>query len=498
MTPLKELVATRPIRILNVDDNEISRYVRTLTLQTEGYLVSEAASGQQALERLASENPAVVLLDVNLPDMHGFEVCRRIKEAESAVRPLVVHISATHQLVADRARGLESGADGYLIEPVEPELLNATIRSLLRLRRAEESLIHSEERRRIAQAVAGMITWEWDLDSNTVTLSEGASVGEHVLPLEEYLASVHPDERRQVEERMLEAVVSGVLAIEYRTVSPDGVRWVTSRAKTFSTGATSPRMIGATLDITDKKRAADELECLVAQLGRSNADLQDFAFSAGHDLREPLRMISLYADLLQSQHQTSLDADGKQCLQFVSGGVERMSRLLDDLLAFAKAGSEFDPPDTPVDFNAVARKVVKDIDQLIETSHASITLTQLPPMRVHSSHLYQLLLNLMSNAIKYRGTEPPRIHVSASRLGNRWRIAVRDNGIGIDPKHSSQVFRLFKRLHGDERPGSGMGLAICKRIVERYGGEMWVESAPGSGSTFHFTIPDSQKVATAR
>jgi DNA-binding response OmpR family regulator len=185
--------------ILNVDDNEVNRYIRTQILQNAGFHVTEAATGQDAIKRFLADKPLLVLLDINLPDMNGKDVCRSIK-AVASNRALVVHISATHVGSADQARGLESGADGYLCEPVEPELLVATVRSFLRLRTAEARLQDSEERLKLAQTIAGLGFWEWDLRENTVIQSGGNFGAGGVKSLDSWLASVHAEDRREVEE----------------------------------------------------------------------------------------------------------------------------------------------------------------------------------------------------------------------------------------------------------------------------------------------------------
>lgn len=200
-------------------------------------------------------------------------------------------------------------------------------------------------------------------------------------------------------------------------------------------------------------------------------------------------MVSLYSQMLQRKYGEKLDAEADEFIAFIVGGAKRMEQLLRDLLAYSQTGSSSEGPVQPVDCAEAMRKVVLNLQASVEQNGASITWDALPTVHAHEIRLTQLLQNLISNAIKYRSEAPPAIHVSAERRGEDWLFAVRDNGIGIDPEYAHEIFRIFRRLHGHDYPGTGIGLAICQRIVERYGGRIWVESALGRGSRFCFTVP---------
>jgi len=232
------------------------------------------------------------------------------------------------------------------------------------------------------------------------------------------------------------------------------------------------------------------LEKANAALERANVDLQHFAYSASHDLQEPLRMVAAYSGMLKSRFAGQLDETGAQCIEYIALGAEKMRQLLNDLLAFTRV-SAIDPADAkPIDAGEALNGALKALDPAIHESGAVITRGPLPAVRLHEFQLHQLFQNLIGNAIRYRGSDPPRIHVAAERSGDYWLFSFQDNGIGIDPQYKEQIFEMFRRLHGPaEYPGTGMGLAICQRIVERSGGRIWVESEPGRGSTFFFTIP---------
>lgn len=235
-------------------------------------------------------------------------------------------------------------------------------------------------------------------------------------------------------------------------------------------------------DLTESKLAQD------AQ-ARHAEELEGLAHIAAHDLREPLRTIASYAQLLEHRYRGKLDSDADDFLRFILEAAFRMNRLLDDLLAYARVGAGHRQPQE-VDAGAVLEQTLRMLARAVEQSGAVVTHDPLPVVRADPVQLGQLLQNLISNAIQYGGDEPQRIHVSARQEGDEWVFSVRDQGIGIDPRFHDSIFALFRRLHTQqEHPGSGLGLAICKRIVEGHGGRIWVESQPGQGSTFYFTLP---------
>jgi PAS domain S-box-containing protein len=226
----------------------------------------------------------------------------------------------------------------------------------------------------------------------------------------------------------------------------------------------------------------------------ANARLEDFAYAVMHDLREPLRTISMFTQLLTSQ--TDLSAEGKMQADFITNGVARMSALLEGLHSFAISG--FAESAQPVAMGPVAAEVVRSLGHAIASTAATVTIDPLPSVQGNEKHLLRVLQNLLANALKYRSEAPVRIHVTAERLGREWVIKVKDNGVGIAKEHYEQIFGLFKRLHGTETPGAGIGLAVCKKIIESMGGEIWVESKPGSGSTFCFTVAAAEGIAPAK
>jgi signal transduction histidine kinase len=241
------------------------------------------------------------------------------------------------------------------------------------------------------------------------------------------------------------------------------------------------------LQAENKARAHAEEE-----LRRANEDLNQFALAASHDLQEPLRMVISFSELLRKGYQGHLTGEGLTYLDFITNGARQMGQLLKDLLAYARAGKKADDPAEFIDLNVVLQQVMNNLETAVAESGAVVSCEALPAVHGHAAHFVQIFQNLIGNAIKYRGERPLSIRVFAEKLNDEWRFAVVDNGMGIDPKYHSQVFAAFKRLHGRAISGTGIGLAICQRVVGRYGGHIWVESHADQGSTFYFTLPAGQ------
>jgi PAS domain S-box-containing protein len=242
-------------------------------------------------------------------------------------------------------------------------------------------------------------------------------------------------------------------------------------------------------DITDRKRAEDKLKKALIDLERSNKELEQFAYVASHDLQEPLRMVASFTQLLEERYKDQLDQDAKEFIRFAADGANRMRSLINDLLAYSGVGARGKPLE-PTDCHAALGQAITNLSMVIEENQAIVTSDQLPTVMTDALQMVPLFQNLIGNAIKFRGEESPRIHVSVQEKGNEWVFSVKDNGIGIAPQFSERIFVAFQRLHSREKyPGTGIGLAICNKIVDRHGGKIWVESELGKGSTFYFTMP---------
>jgi signal transduction histidine kinase len=239
----------------------------------------------------------------------------------------------------------------------------------------------------------------------------------------------------------------------------------------------------------ERKRAEEALKEKTEELARSNQDLEQFASVASHDLQEPLRMVTSYVQLLARRYQSRLDADAEEFINFAVDGATRMHTLINDLLAYSRVGTGGKPFE-PTNCETILQQSLDNLQVTMEESGAVVTHDSLPTVMADDLQLGQLFQNLIGNAIKFHGEEPPRVHVSARPEGDRWIFSVRDNGIGIAPEYAERIFIIFQRFHSrEEYPGTGIGLAVCKKIVERHGGCIWVESELGKGATFYFTLP---------
>ncbi|HVS11042.1 MAG TPA: MASE1 domain-containing protein [Planctomycetota bacterium] len=305
---------------------------------------------------------------------------------------------------------------------------------------------------------------------------------------------VHPDDVPALERTLEQLRHEGRgNVIEQRWRRPGASdAWVNCSLSAVTDARGRPRYaLALAQDIGERKRAEEDLRKQAAELARSNAELERFAYVASHDLQEPLRTVSNFTQIAARRYSDRLDPEGVHLLEFAREGAERMQMLLRDLLLYARVGHERELED--VDLGEGLRDALGNLSRAVEESGARVTSDVLPRVHANPSNVVRLFQNLVGNAIKFRGADPPRVHVSSARIDGAWLLGVQDNGIGIAPEYHEQVFTIFQRLHArSEYPGTGVGLAICKKIVEQLGGRIWVESEPGQGSRFFFTLPDSE------
>ena len=320
-----------------------------------------------------------------------------------------------------------------------------------------------------------------------------------------YVEFVHPEDReRTVAEAaalIQDSAQTHDFEVRFRT-KQGGYRWLSVSAQS---GLHEGLIYAVAKDITERRdaersleRTTEQLRRRATELERSNADLEQFAYVASHDLSEPLRMVGGFVQLLAKRYEGRLDADADEFISFAVEGVNRMQGLIDDLLTFSRIGRDDHRP-VEADLGAIAHEALDALSAQVNEKGASVTIGPLPAVRGNRRELSQLVQNLISNGLKFRSEAPCEITVAARRDEAdasevaRWEISVADNGIGIEPRHGERIFKMFQRLHQrDAYPGSGIGLAVCKKIVERHDGRIWVEPRSGGGSVFKFTLPASE------
>ncbi len=267
-----------------------------------------------------------------------------------------------------------------------------------------------------------------------------------------------------------------------------GVVKLITAATSIATAAVLFPVVPKALALPSLEESNKKLLQMTSALKRSNRDLEQFGYIVSHDLQEPLRMVASYVQLLKRRYSGRLDADADEYIRFVVEGATRMQRQIDDLLAYSRLSTQA-RPFAPCDCNAVLAATLASLQMAIKESGAVITNQALPVVLADATQLGMILQNLIGNAIKFHGPEPPRIHLGTLKNGQEWVFSVTDNGIGIDAQYADQVFVMFKRLNDRDFPGNGIGLAVCKSIVERHGGRIWFESRPHQGTTFYFSYP---------
>ncbi|MCC3465123.1 MAG: response regulator [Microcoleus sp. PH2017_29_MFU_D_A] len=418
--------------ILVVDDTPENLRLLSTMLTHRGYAPRCVINGQMALRACNSNPPDLILLDIMMPEMNGYEVCQHLKSEPKTREIPVIFISAKDE-VFDKVNAFAVGAVDYISKPFQFEEVLARIESHLTLRNLQKQLKE-----------------------------------QNVLLLEEITSRLAVEKTLYEKNQILQEEIRNRLAVEK---------------------ALQEQNLLLQQEISNRKRAESALLKSNQELARSNAELEQFAYVASHDLQAPLATIASYAQLLEKRYKDQLDSQAIKFITNIVQGCTRMQTLIDDLLEYSRVGRSQKPFEL-ADCNHVVQQAIANLQGAIRNAQAVVTYSELPEVMGDISQLVQLFQNLLGNAIKYRHDAPPTVYITASQHEENWLFSVSDNGIGIAPQHQERIFQIFQRLHTQrEYSGTGIGLAICQKIVERHGGSMWVESEPGQGSTFHFTLP---------
>jgi PAS domain S-box-containing protein len=513
------LTASQSTKVLIVDDVDLVVEMVQGLLEQLGYeVIGVAADGLEAVDLAARLHPDVIVMDIGLPRLNGLEAARRIKK--DCPTPIVVLTPYDDPDLVAQAGA--AGVGAYVLKPSNARELDRAItisrarfedlRALQRLntalecevterKRAERALRESEARFRAIFESAQDFIFIKDRDLRYIQVNPamerlfGATAEELIGKTDEDLFGAEVGAEVMAMDRQV---------LRGQVISQEHAKPVQGVAHTFHVIKVPMRdsageivgLCGIARDITARKRMEEELR-------RSQKDLQEFAYSISHDLQSPLRMVTGFLRLLESSlaqqpgedNACQFDDQARQYIAYAMEGAERMCEMIRGLLEYSRVGTrgrELGPTDCEEVLAHVLVDVMVPVEKGSEAPEADAVITHdpLPTVLADEVQLGQVFQNLIGNAVKFRGDVPPQVHISACEDGEQWRFAVQDNGIGIDPAQADRLFRVFERLHTEEEyPGTGIGLAICKKIVERHGGRIWLDSEPGNGSTFYFTLP---------
>ncbi len=507
-----QVVSNQPVKVLLVDDRPDKLIALESILAGPALELVLAHSGKEALRLVLAHEFAVILLDVSMPIMDGFETASLIRQRKSSEHTPIIFITAYSDSEMPASRGYSLGAVDYIFAPVVPEILRAKVSVFIDLfKKAREAQRQGEWLKNQAERRASSLEVRLDNLLNRLNVGVFSATSDGVLlsanpaffqlfginpavdPATFNLARLYP--HKADHEQLLALLESKGQVQDYhvRQHHLDGTLIWVSLSKVLVTDAKGNRHIdGLVEDITARKMAEVTLMAKMEELARSNAELEEFAYVASHDLQEPLRMVSSYSSLLAGQYAQHLDQKGLEFLGQLVGGASRMQDLIRDILAFAKIGKL--PNHALVDCNEVIEKALFNLKDIIANSGATVTRDQLPTLIGEPVLLGQVFQNLIGNAIKFRHKErPATVHISVERSGAFWSFAITDNGIGIQPQFYEKIFSVFQRLHSsDEYTGTGIGLAICRKAIQKHGGTITVNSVPGSGSVFRFLLSGNE------
>jgi len=496
---------TNKVNILIVDDRaDKILALESILLELNENIVC-AQSGKEALKLLLQDDYAVILLDVSMPVMDGYETAELIRRRERNERTPIIFVTAINSTDSHASKGYSLGAVDYIFAPVVADVLRAKVAVFIDLFKKsaqvkyQAELLHAAAERRADQLDTRLRSLLNRIDVGVFRAELDGSIIEanpaffRLLGLENgiatpNLASLYSPTRAR-NELLSPLRATGTERepeVQMRRANGDTI-WVSVTRSLHTSDDGREYIEGLIEDVSERKLAADVLVRKVEQLARSNADLEQFAYVSAHDLKEPLRMVSAYSTLIAHRYDQTLDGEGKQYLSYVLDGARHAQQLINDLLTFSRAGAE--ETVKSVDLEALLKRTIFNLQAAIDEKQAVILSEPLPVVDGDPVLLGQLLQNLISNAIKFCADAPPMVRISVAGDEKEWQFCVSDNGIGISPQYQERIFGMFQRLHSRKAyPGTGIGLALCRKVVERHGGRIWVESETGKGSKFLFSL----------
>jgi hypothetical protein len=532
----EETGPTKRVKILLVDDTPENLVSLEAALDVLGEELVLARSGKEALRHLLEDNFAAILLDVKMPEMDGFETAELIRSRPRSRHTPILFLTG-YKSEEHLFRGYDLGAVDFLFKPIVPEVLRSKVAVFVELSRKADLLqqqattlaeqaatLHRAEQRfrsLLEAAPDAMVICRESgeiilVNSRTESLfgySRQELINEHIRLL---VPEWKYDSISSAEDEFLDTRVpvpgasqelSGIrhdgsdfpieislspLEVDEGLLITTAIRDITRRKRTEEERAKAEekvRQLNAHLEELNA-HLEERVVARTEELLRSNEELAQFAYVASHDLQEPLRTVSVYTQLLAKRCGNLLQDDARQFMGYIVENAQRMELLIHDLLDFSRVDGRGADYFTLTSCDDALDEALANLKACIEETGAVITRDPLPEIQGDPVQLIRLFQNLAINSIKYRQPERvPQIHISAEQDGSEWKFSVKDNGIGIEPQYVEKIFGIFKRLHGRENPGTGMGLAICKKIVIRHGGRIWVESEIGAGATFFFTMP---------
>ncbi|HKY33156.1 MAG TPA: ATP-binding protein [Candidatus Polarisedimenticolia bacterium] len=506
-----------PVSLLLVDDVELNLQALEASLEELGHRLVRAASGMEALKAVLDEDFAVILLDVVMPGMDGFETAALIRDRDRSRHTPIIFLTAADRLPEHILRGYAVGAVDYLIKPVSPSILQSKVRVFVELFRKSQQvreqarqLLLMEQReheRKLAGVEAqrnrffslsldmmGIIGFDGRFQMVNPAWEGCLGIPSRELEGRAVLDLVHPEDQDAARRFWRDLPEdAGRRVLECRCLCRDGThRWLSWSAMAFPEDACH---YAVARDVTETRSTMSRLARQAADLSIMNADLEQFAYIAAHDLREPLRAVANCVGLLERRYGTRLGPEAGELIRHAVDGATRMHGLIGDLLKYSRLdGDALDP--APVDCGAIVQEALQDLAPALQECGAEVRVSALPSVVGHAAQIRMVFQNLVENAVKYRSQAPPVIQIASAEEGGGFVFTVSDNGIGIKPQYHERIFRIFQRLHDrGSHEGNGIGLAIARKIVERHGGRIWVESAPGEGASFRFTLPGRARIA---